>query len=180
MPAAFIPICAYQGHLLGTTSPELKFTACDLFQPTLVQNQLCYSLNFTKTENWKTKTTGENGLLLVIDREASLTEVDVSSESESFGRFFIHTLSHFNDTRSGSYVLDSLKKMMGTKQFLGLTNKKKECQVEVFEKCEQKKFLEKITQQCRCVPWVMNTGFKVIISVLNEFFKNYSYLFINS
>ena len=171
MPAAFIPICAYQGHLLGVTSPELNFTACDLFEPTLVQNQLCYSLNFTKTKNWKTKTTSENGLLLVIDGESSLTEgktVDASSESESFGRFFIHTLSHFNDTRSGDYVLDSLKKMTGTKQFLGLTDEKKECQVEVFEICEQRKFLEKITQQCCCVPWIMNTGFKVIIAVLNK------------
>ena len=170
MPAAFIPICAYQGNLLGSTRPELNFTPCDLFEPTLLQNQLCYSLNFTKTKRWTTKSNIDNGLLLVIDREASLTEEKKHKEmigrleqalTDSFGRVYIHTLSHFKGFRDGSYMLNSLKKMKGTTQFLELTNEKKECQIETFEKCEQRKLLEKITQQCHCVPWLMSSGVKV-------------------
>ena len=170
MPAAFIPICAYQGKLLGSTRPELNFTPCDLFEPNLLQNQLCYSLNFTKTKRWTTKSGSENGLLLVIDQEASLTEEKKHEDrvskleqalTESFGQVFIHTLSRFKDFRAGSYMLNSLKKMKGTTQFLQLTNEKKECQIETFEKCEQRKLLERITQQCHYVPWVLSSDFKV-------------------
>ena len=174
MPAAFIPICAYQENLIGSTRPELKFTACDLFEPTLVQSQLCYSLNFTKMKHWKTKQNIENGLLLVIDQETSLMEqreekesIDnagqASTHSGSFGKLFIHTLSHFYDNRAGTYVLSSLKQMMGTKQFLGLTDEKKACQVEAFEECQRRNLLEKITEQCHCVPWLMSSGIEVIL-----------------
>ena len=116
----------------------------------------------------------ENGLLLVIDREASLTEEKKHEEgvgksgqalTDSFGMVFIHTLSQFKGTRAGNFVLDSLKKMKGTKSFLELTNEKKECQVETFEKCEQRKLLEKIIKQCHCVPWLVSSGVKVKLSV---------------
>ena len=168
MPGAFIPICAYQGNLLGVTSPELNFTACDLFEPTLVQNQLCYSLNLTKTKNWTTKENNGNALILVIDQEASMTleregEESIDHDSGSFGKLFIDTLSHFHDVRSGTYVLSSLKQLMGTTQFLELTDKEKECQIEPFEECQRRNLLKKITQQCHCVPWLMSNGFKVIV-----------------
>ena len=138
----------------------------------LTMSTICTFLflcRFIATKNWKTKSSSKNGLLLVIDRESSL-QVDTLSESENFGKFFIHTLSHFNGTRSGSYVLDSLKRMTGTKQFLGLTNEMKECQVEDFEKCEQRIFLEKATQECNCIPWLMTSSFKVI-TVFDQLFN---------
>ena len=155
MPAAFIPICAYQGQLLGKTSPEFNFTACDLFEPTLVKDQLCYSLNSTKMKNWKTKPNSENGLALVIDPEASLTG------SGGFGSFTIHTLSGFHADQPGTYKLTSLKWMTGTSKFMGLDDQTKECQVEASEKCKQSQFFTKVRAECGCIPWAMRTFVKV-------------------
>lgn len=152
VPAAFIPICAYQGELLGIESPEFNFTACDLFEPTLVMDQLCYTLNSTKTKNWRSEPNTENGLVLVIDPQ----------ESEDFGKLFIHTLSRFHADQAGSYKLTSLKWMTGTSQFLRLDDETKECQDQTFEKCRQKLFTKKITEHCGCVSWSMKGFDKVI------------------
>ena len=74
MPAAFIPICAYQGQFLGSTRAGVNFTICDLFQPKLVGKNLCYSLNPQKMQEWKSKPDRGKGLLLVIDPGVSLVE----------------------------------------------------------------------------------------------------------
>ena len=171
MPAAFIPICAYQGKFLGSTRPGVNFTICDLFQPKLVENNLCYSLNPQKIKKWKTKPNHENGLLLVIDPGVSLSEENnrqmagsldkTQSDSDFFGGVFIHTLSHFHDARAGTYILQSLKKMIGTTQFLGLPNNQKECQIETFEECVGKRFLDNVQNECGCIPWAMSSGGKV-------------------
>ena len=167
MPSAFIPICAYQGRFLGSTRPGVNFTICDLFQPKLVDNHICYSLNPQKTKKWKTKPNRGNGLLLVIDPGVSLVEHMAGSDdkpqndSDAFGGIFIHTLSHFHDYRAGTYNLQSLKKMTGTAQFLGLPNNQKECQTEMYEECVERRFKENVLKTCGCVPWLMASGKKV-------------------
>ena len=131
MPSAFIPICAYQGRFLGSNRPGANFTICDLFQPKLVDKNLCYALNPQKMTKWTTKPNRQNGLLLVIDPGVSLVEqkgngqmtgsnAKPENDSDIFGGVFIHTLSHFHDVRAGTYILQSLKKMTGTTTFLGL------------------------------------------------------------
>ena len=164
MPSAFIPICAYQGNFLGSTRSGLNFTICDLFQPKLVDKNLCYSLNLQKMKKWTTKPNRGNALLLVIDPGVSMVEqmsgsnVRPENASDIFGGVFIHTLSHFHDVRAGTYILQSLKKMTGTAQFLGLPNNQKECQIESYEHCIGRRFLEGVQKECGCIPWAMSSG----------------------
>ena len=170
-PAAFIPICAYQGKFLGSTRSSVNFTICDLFQSRLVDKQMCYSLNPQKTKDWKTKPNLENGLLLVVDPGVSLFEQNngqmfgnndkPQNDSDIFGGVYFHTLSHFHDVRAGTYILQSLKKMTGTTAFLGLSNNKKECQIEIYEECVERRFKENVLKTCGCVPWSMASGVKV-------------------
>lgn len=171
MPAAFIPICAFQGKLLGSTRSSVNFTICDLFQPKLVYKQMCYSLNPQKTKEWKTKPNLENGLLLVIDPGVSLVEQNngeisgsndkPQNDSDIFGGIFFHTLSYFHDVRAGTYILQSLKKMTGTTTFLGLPNDQKDCSTEMYDQCVERRFKENVQKACRCVPWSMASGEKV-------------------
>ena len=174
MPAAFIPICRYQGKFLGSTMPGVDFTICDIFQPTLVGNHLCFSLNTTKIKKLRTEPNQRNGLLLVIDSGDSPLPLPVASAiasllnnghksekrkqngSQLLGRIFINTLSHFQDNRAGTYILQGLKKMTGTSNFLELSNDKKGCQIEPFEQCVQRRFLEQVHKKCRCLPWLMS------------------------
>ena len=172
MPAAFIPICAYQGKFIGSTRSGVNFTICDLFQPKLVDKHVCYSLNLQKMKTWKTEPDRRNGLLLVIDPGVSLVELYNGQMTESnakpqnysnmFGGVFIHTLSNFHDVRTGTYILHSLKKMTGTTSFLGLPNDQKECQNEKYEQCVENRFRENVQNECGCVPWSMGVGKKVI------------------
>ena len=171
MPAAFIPICAYQGKFLGSTRSGVNFTICDLFQPKLVDKQLCYSLNPQKMQEWKTKPDRRNGLLLVIDPGVSLVKqsngqltgsnVKPRNGSDIFGGVFIHTLYHFHDDRAGTFIIQSLKKMTGTTSFLGLPDEQKECQTEKYEHCVEKRFRENVQNECGCVPWSMGSGKRV-------------------
>ena len=171
MPASFIPFCAYQGKFLGSTRSGVNFTICDLFQPKLVDTQLCYSLNPQKMQQWKTNPDRGNGLLLVIDPGVSLVEENNRQMTRSsakpqndldiIGGVFIDTLSHFQDDRAGTFIMQSLKKMTGTTSFLGLPNDQKECQTEPFEQCFEKRFRENVQNECGCLPWSMGSGRRV-------------------
>ena len=66
------------------------------------------------------------------------------NDSDVIGGIFIHTLSHFHNDRAGTYILQSLKKMTGTKAFLGLPNDQKECQTEKYQQCVEKIFRENV------------------------------------
>ena len=50
-PSALIPFSSYQGEfsVLGRELPELdNITVCDKFQSTILEGQLCYTLNIAK------------------------------------------------------------------------------------------------------------------------------------
>ena len=172
LPTAFIPICAYRGNLLGSIMSRVNFTICDIFEPKLVGNQMCYSLNPQKTKGWKIEPTQRNGLLLVIDSGA--LEIDQNSEHtkklnnkpeaslELTGKILIDTLSNFYHDKAGTYILRSLKKMTGTPQFLGLPREEKGCQIESYDHCVQSRFIEKVHNECGCTPWVIGKDKEVV------------------
>ena len=57
-PSALVPFCSYQGdsNLLGQERPELdNLTICDKFKSTILEGQLCYSLNIAKLGKKLTK-----------------------------------------------------------------------------------------------------------------------------
>ena len=66
-PYALIPFCAYETDmtLLGQKRKDLVFPACSYFEPTVLEKQLCYSLNLS---SFKTnKIAKRDGLMIIID-----------------------------------------------------------------------------------------------------------------
>jgi hypothetical protein len=175
LPAAFIPFCAYSGNLAVLSEPigGGEFPACNKFQPTLLDGQLCYSLNISlvpATQERKTESGKKKGILFAIDlnedyisskSEEEESRIYVYPESTNDGNtssIHINTLSHQHpDTRAGMYVLTALKKMTGTKSFLALPDEVKGCQIEPQEECERRRLSEKAKQQCDCIPWILSS-----------------------
>ena len=146
LPAALIPFCSYQGSMMGKEVDGL--VVCDKFQPTILEGQMCYSLDMASIGKVKTKKGEKNSLLLIIDPN------QVKSPFAEFAKIYIHTLAPFSDFRNGSYAMSALKKMIGTKGFLGLNTKL--CQVQTFEDCNNERYSDKIARQCECVVWELS------------------------
>ena len=160
LPNALVPFCFYQSSIQGDVivdevgqSEDLvaNFTACNSFQPTVIDGQLCFSLSASKSSRMLSKEGKDNGLLLVID--TGLKEIK-SPEASSF-KIYMNTLARFSDTRSGIYALSALKKMKGTDSYLKLPDEEKDCQIESFEECAAKEYLAKVEKMCGCVPWAL-------------------------
>ena len=147
LPAALIPLCSYQGEMLGK---EMEgFVACDKFQPTVLEGQRCYSLDLAKVGVGKSKAGKMKGLELVLDSNTP------GNEDGNVARIYLGILSPFTDYRNGSYAMSALKKMTGTDGFLGLPDSAKKCQLETFEECNSRKYVEKISTSCHCTPWAL-------------------------
>ena len=165
LPAAFIPFCSYQGDsgLLGNTLEGLNFTACDKFRPSLVEGQLCYSLNLTNLTKAKSRAGREQGLMLLLDRINPLNPENGKDADESF-RIFLDTMDGFSDNRDGSYRLTAIKKLVGTESFMAMSDKEKECHKETLQECQNRQFFEKIQRLCSCVPWALKHAFKASLT----------------
>ena len=145
LPAALIPFCSYQGELLGKEVDG--FVACDQFQPTVLEGQICYSLDLTKFGVGKSKAGKMYGFELVLD----------SNTPGKVARIYLDTLSPFTNYRNGSYSLNSLKKMTGTNGFLAMPDAEKKCQVETLDECNTQKLFEKVRSECHCRFWALDT-----------------------
>ena len=173
-PEALVSFCAYQSKLLGVRQ-GLNFTACNKFEPVILEGQLCYSLKVAG----KSKQGKSFGLLMILDPgepiqeeaidhtlgkdDQSLNVEDLGEERTSI-KIHLNTLSPFVDFRSGSYSMSDLKKVKVNKDFLGLPELERGCQTEPFEECEVRNYLLKVITQCGCTPWVLlaqNTSEKV-------------------
>ena len=169
---------AYQTNmtLLGQTRQDLPFTVCSKFQPTVLEGQLCFSINLDKTK--KAQPGFQNGLQLIIDplivqqksekeggvdheEHTKTLSFDSSNDEASPARFYLNTLASFSDSREGSYGMSALKKMTATDSFLGLNDNVKECQVEVIKECNARMYIEEVQTRCGCVPWALSTAVKV-------------------
>ena len=45
--------------------------------------------------------------------------------------------------------------------FIGLPFEKRKCQIENFEVCHVTKYIEKVVEQCECIPWVLSSALDV-------------------
>ena len=123
-PAALIPFCAYQTNmtLLGQTRQDLPFIACSQFQPTVLEGQLCYSLNLSLLNIHESKPGKVNGLWIVLDpgpvdnepyieaEEGNIKNIgslslDGSAGDSSSARIYLNTLAGFTAYNAGSYAL---------------------------------------------------------------------------
>ena len=178
-PTALIPFCAYQTNmtLISHTNKELQFDVCSEFKPTILEGQLCYSLNLSSKNYPTSKQSLKNGLLLIIDPRTSnknykeqsehqkrnrITSLNFEQEYDdtNSARIYLNTLSSFTDYRAGTFTLTTLKKMTGTSDFLKLTNEVKKCSIETIEECQAKQYIENVNKQCHCVPWALASSLK--------------------
>ena len=182
-PNALIPFCAYQTFLLGEARPDLPFTACDKFQPTVLEGQLCYSIDLSKMDTNNTKAGLKNGLLFTVDSGKSNTELKTQTEQEgrvntlnldpshadgSSARIYVNTLARFSDFRAGSYALAPVKMMTGTEKFMDLADGTKKCQIATFEECNVQGYIEAVQEKCGCVPWVLGHSLSVEVRLEPE------------
>ena len=173
-PSALVPFCSYQGEssLLGRELPEMdNLTVCDKFQPTILEGQICYTLDTAILKRNVTKSGKSNGLLLLLDPNPySLNnkEVDAGGPEDSDQNFmvFIQTLAQYTSSGPGSYAMTMLKKMTGTKSFKKLPEDQRKCLFHNREECQTQKYLEQVQKECFCVPWALQTK-----QVKRQFYK---------
>ena len=138
-------------------------TVCDKFKPTILEGQLCYSLNIAELREYPTKSDKSNGLLLLLDpKPYELIEKAGNSRGSEIGRqkfkVFVNTLAQYTSFGPGSYAMNTLKKMTGTKSFKQLPHHQKRCMVHNREECQTQKYLEKVQTECKCIPWVFQNN----------------------
>ena len=61
-------------------------------------------------------------------------------------------------TPGWKYNLNVVKNIKGTKSFLDLSDSVKDCQTEPYNNCTTRSYVERVTQECGCLPLSMKTG----------------------
>ena len=149
--------------------PHLSYPTCQAFTPTPLDGQLCYKLQVNKTSKGSDN---REGLLLVLDmnedmlfplgsQNDTMEDIDplrfssnlMTSVNENSAKIHIKTLHGFTSLNHGSYRMTSVKKLKGTKDFLGMSQVDRKCSLEDFEDCRRKALFEK----CKCVPWELGS-----------------------
>ena len=138
-------------------------TVCDKFKPTILEGQLCYSLNIAELREYPTKSDKSNGLLLLLDpKPYELIEKAGNSRGSEIGRqkfkVFVNTLAQYTSFGPGSYAMNTLKKMTGTVSFKQLPDHQKRCMIHDREECQTQKYLEQVQKECKCMPWALQTN----------------------
>ena len=177
-PSSLIPYCSFATDMLdlGEKMDNFTYPICTAFKPILHNGQNCYELDTDRIK--KSLMPVKNGglvMLLDIGKERSVTVrknreqalgkpksnnelvlgKDLYGDAMSSGLVYVHTLEPYtfqirNDT---NLILTSLKAMTGTENFLALPDSKKDCSVETFERCKIQQFVNKLDNECNCVPY---------------------------
>ena len=133
-----------------------------MFEPTILEGQLCYSLDIAKLGEKGTKSGKSNGLFLLLDPnpyQLNAIEKNVRGSRKGGQSFkvFIHTLSQFSILGPGSYGMSTLKRMTGTESFKQLPVHQKKCLVHNREECQTQKYMDQVHSKCKCIPWALQT-----------------------
>ena len=171
-PSALVPFCSYQGEssLLGRELPEMdNLTVCDKFQPTILEGQLCYTLDSALMKGYSTKSGKSNGLLLLLDPSPyNLNKKDnnavVSKSAIKDFKIFIHTLAQYTNFGPGAYAMTTLKKETGTQSFKQLPEHQRVCSLHNREECQTQKYWGQVKKDCKCSPWNLQND-KVIARI---------------
>ena len=139
-------------------------TVCDKFQQTILDGQLCYSLDIAKLVDYPTKSGKSKGLFLLLDPNPYNLNTQ-STGSQNF-KVFIHTMAQYTTFGPGSYGMSALKRMTGTKSFEQLPHYQRKCLVHSREECQTRKYLDQVQKECSCMPWALQTDQVQIISLL--------------
>ena len=176
--SAFIPFCAYKTKLnfseLSLTLNGTNFPLCSSFKPTVLEGQLCYKLELNKLSGQGK----QKELMLLLDYNEDLSlhvslnydltaslsndtiSFDTATESiqGSLAKVQINTLSPYVGFGGGSYQMTSVKRVTAKDEFLKMSSKDRNCEVELYEDCRTRKLFD----ECKCIPWKV-PGLKVRI-----------------
>ena len=165
-PSALIPYCAFKSELTmdsKDTHPNLSYPICTSFVPDILEGQLCYTMKLNRTGG-KGK---RNGLMLLVDLnkqrsfETSLgkgqsvedkNQMSLDTElsrRDTSAKIQINAMSPITEYGHGTYKMTSVKRMTATKDFLGMEQDIRNCELEKYEECRTRHLMDK----CRCVPW---------------------------
>ena len=185
-PEALIPFCAYDGdmNITGQYIPGLDFPVCNKFRPSILDGQLCYTLDLKDILKGKVVTRPGRGfgLTLAIEQkeiaapkdEGLKTLTNSLQSGQMYARMNVPKLSssiHLNnlvkytDFRAGLYKMSVLKRMTGTQGFLNLADVTKGCQNEEQMNCEKIKYLEEVQRKCGCLPWPLGPAITSEVSL---------------
>ena len=166
-----VGFCAFNGQLgiSNSFSPLTgsSFPLCASFNPLALDGQLCYNI---KLKNVTSSNTRIDGLILILDlNEDRLVPIvmeeehDQSCTKHTFNpkdlgakkavKLHINTLSSFKGFGAGDYKMTSVKKLVGTEDFLSMPEKTKKCKLEMFEDCR----IRKLFQNCNCSLWELKS-----------------------
>ena len=142
----------------------------------MLEGQLCQSLNISLVNKDELKAGIRYGLLLLIDPGTQVVKLEEEAEEGqrfetinldplrnegSSAKIYLNTLGRNSDQRAGSFALAALKRMTGTENFMALGDEVKQCQIETFEECNARRYLEASLESCGCVPWALSSLVKV-------------------
>jgi hypothetical protein len=151
---------------LGQSIDGLDIPVCNKFQPSMMDGQLCYTLNISKvTSSIKNKTRfgDKTGIFFAFDQNeetsGSKAEMDIprhlnpdSSADQNSLSIHINTLARYTSSSPGKHIMTALKKMTGTDSYLAMSDEAKGCQIEPEDECISRKSKER----CGCVPWALS------------------------
>lgn len=172
LPSSFLPVCAYQSRVLGEDREGLSITPCSLATPTILDGQLCYSLNIMNIANTTSAKGEQNSLVMLLDfgetwstknhkptsgpkwtKDIESFDTSMSNKEKISAREYVQTLSQISHFGSGSFEMTALKKVVGTSEFMELPDGIKKCSKGNLEKCRTTSYLAKLQEHCQCIPW---------------------------
>ena len=144
-----------------------NITVCDQFQPTILEGQLCYTLDIAKLGKRPTKSGKSYGLRLLLDPNPYQPNTADNKAGDQSFKVFIHTLAQYTTFGPGMYGMSDLKKMTGTKSFKQLPENQKKCRVHNREECQTLNYLDQVQKECKCIKWALQTDEdKVMLLIL--------------
>ena len=163
-PSSLIPFCSFGTEMLGVEVPNMTFLACNMFEPTIYQGQLCHQADFEKYRKHQALQGKRSGLMMIIDvnseRSVSVEIHDHEGENTTqtskqnvyFGNdhevdinaavIHIGALTQLTVRGAGDYALSSIKRLTGTENFLAWSEGERKCALKTYEKCQEKHFLD--------------------------------------
>ena len=91
-----------------------------------------------------------------LSKEKLNSDRAIESVQRENAKIQINTLSPYLGFGGGSHQMTDVKRMTTKKDFLKMPLKDRNCEVELYEDCRNKKLIK----ECDCVPWE-TSGFKV-------------------
>jgi hypothetical protein len=179
-PSAFIPFCKFSKRTIGMKIDEFSNKVCSGFKESLVDKQICYSLDVNDLGGTEA-INEENALIMLLDynvkRSTELSKprkiVKVKSSDLKFlnryerqkksangAKIYMDTLEELSDDGGGRYELSAVKLIKTTPGFEKFSEEKTGCQTsQTYAQCYGKNVASYTKMQCGCVPFhLMNLG----------------------